>query len=132
MQDKVVVVTGGSQGIGLGAVSVLLERGARVAVLDLKRGDELSLEVHFISCDVSNSESVNQAFAEVVAKFGRVDGLYANAGMATYIPFLEMGDAEWRRTLSVNLDGAFYSCRAAARAMVFSGEREGGSIVITS
>ena len=132
MKDHVVVVTGGSQGIGLGAVTVLLDRGARVTVLDLKRGDELSRDVHFISCDVSNSKSVDRAFAEVVAKFGRVDGLCANAGMATYTPFLEMSDVEWRRTISVNLDGTFYSCRAAARAMFFSGQGAGGSIVMTS
>jgi NAD(P)-dependent dehydrogenase (short-subunit alcohol dehydrogenase family) len=132
MKDQVVVVTGGSQGIGLATVGVLLERGVRVTVLDLKRGDELQRDAHFICCDVSNSENVNRAFAEVTEKFGRLDGLFANAGIATYTPFLDIEDVEWRKTLSVNLDGAFYSCRAAARAMVGAGQGNGGSIVLTS
>jgi NAD(P)-dependent dehydrogenase (short-subunit alcohol dehydrogenase family) len=130
MNDSVIVVTGGSQGIGLEAVKILLERGARVAILDVNRGEALPREAHFISCDVSDSSNVNAAFTEIVERFGRVDGLFANAGVATYTPFLEMEDSEWRKTLSVNLDGAFYCCRAAARAMVKGGR--GGSIVLSS
>lgn len=132
MRDNVIVVTGGSQGIGLGTVKILLERGARIAVLDVNRGEALPPEAHFISCDVSDSGAVNAAFTKILEIFGRVDGLFANAGVATYIPFLEMEDSDWRKTLSVNLDGTFYCCRAAARAMVHSGGGRGGSIVLTS
>jgi NAD(P)-dependent dehydrogenase (short-subunit alcohol dehydrogenase family) len=132
MKDNVIVVTGGSQGIGLAAVKILLERGARCAVLDLSRGEALPPEAHFITCDVSDSTNVNAAFAEIIERFERVDGLFGNAGVATYRPFLEMEDSEWRKTVSVNLDGAFYCCRAAARAMVKSGGGRGGSIVLTS
>jgi NAD(P)-dependent dehydrogenase (short-subunit alcohol dehydrogenase family) len=132
MNDNVIVVTGGGRGIGLAAVEILLERGARVAVLDVQRGDALPADAHFISCDVSQSPLVNDAFVEVVEKFGRVDGLFANAGIATYTPLLEMDDSEWRKTLSVNLDGAFHCCRAAARAMVQGPGANGGSIVLTS
>ena len=131
MKGNVIVVTGGSHGIGLGAVEVLLERGASVVVLDLNRGEQLPPETDFIPCDVSDAASVSAAFEQTLKKFGRLDGLYANAGVATYVPFLEMGDDDWRRTLSVNLDGAFYCCRAAARAMV-SGGGAAGAIVITS
>ncbi|HEX2270762.1 MAG TPA: SDR family NAD(P)-dependent oxidoreductase [Pyrinomonadaceae bacterium] len=132
MEGNVVVVTGGSHGMGLETVQILLDRGARVAVLDVNRGDELPHEAHFSECDVSDSPAVNSAFAEILDKFGRVDGLFANAGIATYTPFLEMDDNEWRKTLSVNLDGAFHCCRAAARAMVHNGADDGGSIVLTS
>jgi NAD(P)-dependent dehydrogenase (short-subunit alcohol dehydrogenase family) len=130
MKDKVVVVTGGSQGIGLGAVEILIERGARVAVLDIKDGDALPQDVHFISCDVSQASAVESAFAEVIDRFGRLDGLFANAGIATYTSLVEMDDSEWRRTITTNLDGAFHCCRAAARAMVQGAS--GGSIVLTS
>jgi len=132
MKGNVIVVTGGSHGIGLGAVEVLLERGASVVVLDLSRGERLPPEADFIPCDVSDAASVSTAFKQALEKFERLDGLYANAGIATYVPFLEMSDDDWRRTLSVNLDGAFYCCRAAARAMTTGGGSAGGAIVITS
>jgi NAD(P)-dependent dehydrogenase (short-subunit alcohol dehydrogenase family) len=129
MQDKVVVVTGGANGIGLGAVQVLVRRGCRVVVADLKSGASLPAEACFIRCDVSSSSDVDAMVQETVRHFGRLDGLFANAGIAAYKGFLEMDDETWRKTLAVNLDGVFHCCRAAAREMA---RRGGGAIVVTS
>lgn len=129
MKDKVVIVTGGGSGIGLATVEVLIHRGANVVVADIKPAKSLPAGAHFIRCDVTSSASVDAMVQETVRHFGRVDGLFANAGIAIYKPFLEMDDDTYRKTLAVNLDGVFFACRAAAREMA---KRGGGAIVVTS
>jgi len=129
LADKVVLVTGGSSGIGRGTVDVLLEGGALVAVAARRTEVDLPPEVLLLSCDVSNPEQVNNAVKETVQQFGRLDGLFANAGIVIYEDFLKMSDETWKKTLDVNLNGVFYSIRAAARHMAASGS---GSIVVTS
>lgn len=130
MKDKVVIVTGGARGIGRGSVEVLLKRGSRVVVADLGHDNDLPDGAHFIKCDVTSPTSVDATVAETVKRFGRLDGMHANAGVSGfYKPFLEMDDATWRKTMAVNLDGVFYCCRAAAREMAARG---GGAMVITS
>ena len=86
-----------------------------------------------LACDVSDEAAVEQAFATTLATFGRVDACFVNAGVGgrrEVRSFVEMSTAEWRRVLSVNLDGAFYTLRAAARHMTERGD--GGSLVVTS
>jgi NAD(P)-dependent dehydrogenase (short-subunit alcohol dehydrogenase family) len=83
-----------------------------------------------LRCDVSDEKAVEAAFAETVATLGRVDGCFANAGVSgrgATRSFAEMSTEEWRRVLSVNLDGAFFTLRAAARHMV---ERGGGGALV--
>jgi NAD(P)-dependent dehydrogenase (short-subunit alcohol dehydrogenase family) len=82
---------------------------------------------------VSDEAAVERAFAETLAALGRVDACFVNAGVAGRRgagAFTEMTTAEWRRVMSVNLDGAFFTLRAAARHMVERGD--GGSLVVTS
>ncbi|CAN5484260.1 SDR family oxidoreductase [soil metagenome] len=129
MTDKVILITGGSSGIGRGTVDVMLEKGARVAVASLTDPGDLPKEVLLLPCDVSDCAQVNRAVEATVARWGRLDGLFANAGMVIYQPFLEMADETWHRTMAVNLHGVFYSCRAAARVMA---RQKKGSIVVTS
>jgi len=129
MKDKVVIITGGAKGIGRGTAEVILEKGGRVVVADLERTDDMPKGVEFMECDVTSSASVDAMVRETARRFGRLDGLFANAGIGTYKDFLEMDDAFWRETLAVNLDGVFYCCRAAAREMK---KRGGGAIVATS
>src|SRR5262245_30763795 len=77
-------------------------------------------KVHAIRCDVSDEAAVERAFADTLATFGRVDACFANAGVGgrkEVRSFLDMSAAEWRRVTSVNLDGAFFTLRAATRHM---------------
>ncbi|HEY5089610.1 MAG TPA: SDR family NAD(P)-dependent oxidoreductase, partial [Polyangia bacterium] len=85
-----------------------------------------------LRCDVGDEAAVEAAFAETVAKMGGVDGCFANAGVSGrgQRSFMDMPAEEWRRVLRVNLDGAFYTFRAAARHMVDRGE--GGVLVGTA
>ena len=137
LTGKVCLVTGGNSGIGLGMATALAEAGATVAVwgTNAERNEAAvarlgSRSVSFV-CDVSDEQQVDAAFDRTLEAFGRVDACFANAGVAAVAPsFMELSTAEWRRVLAVNLDGAFFTMRAAARHMVERGG--GGSLVATS
>ena len=128
LSGKVALVTGGNGGIGLGMADGLARAGADVAIwggnLQKLAKAEAQLKAHgkrvlAQRCDVADEAAVERAFAEVVATLGRVDACFANAGVGqTRAPFPELTTADWRRVMSVNLDGAFFTLRAAARHMV--------------
>ena len=132
--SRVAVVTGGARGIGLAIGRWFLQRSYKVALIDIDRStlDRTVTElanpesVLGIHCDVSNPVQVEQAAAEVVAKFGRVDALVNNAGIAVFKPVLETSFEEWRAVLATNLDGAFLCTQAFGTLMVKGG---GGAIV---
>lgn len=141
LSGAVALVTGGNSGIGLGMARAVAEAGADVAIWGTNPAkneaarDELARtgrRVLALPCDVGDEAAVDAAFAETVRAMGRVDACFANAG--TYAggrtPFVEHTAEEWRRVLRVNLDGAFYTLRAAARHMVERGG--GGSLVGTA
>ena len=123
LKDKVAVVTGAASSMGTAVVRALLEDGASVAMVDV---DALRLDgiVRFlrgstvaIPCDVSDPEAVRQAHQQVEKLLGPVDVLVNNASVAPPAQGEGNGDDDWRRTLAVNLDGAFYWCRAVLPAM---------------
>lgn len=130
----VAVVTGGARGIGLAVARWFLAQGHRVALIDidadtLARTDaELALpgRVLAIHGDVSHPEQVQAAMLAVQARFGRIDALVNNAGVAVFKPILQTSYAEWRHVLSTNLDGAFLCTQAAAPLMLGNG---GGAVV---
>jgi NAD(P)-dependent dehydrogenase (short-subunit alcohol dehydrogenase family) len=142
LTGKVALITGGNSGIGLGMAEALAQAGAAVAIwgtsADKNRAAESALGKHggrvlVQACDVADEAAVNRAFAETVRALGRVDACFANAGVSGRSAgqgFVDMTAAEWRRVLSVNLDGAFFTLRAAARHMV--GRPGGGSLVVTA
>ncbi|MDA8039623.1 MAG: SDR family oxidoreductase [Actinomycetota bacterium] len=102
LRRQVAVVTGGAHGLGAATAERLRAEGATVEVLDLDNG-----------VDVSNEKHVGAAMADVLKRHGRIDVLINNAGIYPHIPFEQMTLVEWRRVMSVNLDGVFLCCRAA-------------------
>lgn len=140
LAGRVVVVTGGNGGIGLGMADAMAAEGADLviwgrnadknsaAVEQLRRhGNRVDAKV----VDVTDESAVDAAFDDAVEAMGRVDSMFANAGTTgTGVPFWKLSLDEWRRVTAANLDGVFLCCRAAARHMVERGG--GGSMVLVS
>lgn len=131
---QVAVVTGGARGIGRAIGEWFLARGHQVVLLDRDHATldrtitdlaspEALLGIH---CDVSDPAQVKRAAAEVIARFGRVDALVNNAGVAVFKPTLETTFEDWRTVMSTNLDGAFLCTQAFGALMAGNG---GGAIV---
>ena len=100
----IAAVTGGASGIGLATALLLAERGARVAVLDLKP-DGLPDGLIGLPCDVGDRSSVDTALAAVDAEFGGLDVLVNNAGISAVGTVEENADTDWTRILDVNVVG---------------------------
>lgn len=135
---RTALVTGAARGIGLATARLFLRDGWRVALLDIDReglaGAVAALDqperTLALPCDISDEAGVTDAVAATADRFGRLDALVNNAGIAVFKPLLETTPVEWARVLAVNLTGPFLSTRAAAPVMARTG---GGAIVnITS
>ncbi len=109
IRDKVVLVTGGGQGIGRAIAQLLTERGsiAVVAEVDAQAGREAGFP--FVRCDVSSERSVRACVGKVLSRFGRLDGLVNNAGLADAAddPVEKLELDAWNRRIGVNLTGVF-------------------------
>jgi NAD(P)-dependent dehydrogenase (short-subunit alcohol dehydrogenase family) len=132
--QKVVLITGAARGIGYATAKRFLADGWRVALLDIDNdtltrnhqaleAPETTLALH---CDVSDADAVASAVSEIATRFGRIDALVNNAGIAIFKPILETTLADWSRVLAVNLTGPFICTQAVAPLMR---EHGGGSIV---
>jgi len=127
LKGKVALVTGGNGGIGLGMAEGLATAGAELVIWgsnpDKNAAAEKLLEQHgrrvlAQRCDVTDEAQVEKSFADAVKSMGRIDGCFANAGVSqARAPLAELTTKEWRRVMQVNLDGAFFTLRAAARHM---------------
>jgi NAD(P)-dependent dehydrogenase (short-subunit alcohol dehydrogenase family) len=135
---KVALVTGAARGIGLATAKRFLAEGWRVALLDIEcqllhdavAGLARPESTLALCCDVSDAKAVAAAIDQVGSRFGRLDALVNNAGVAVFAPLLETSDEDWSRVLAVNLTGPFLCAKAAAPLMR---NHDGGAIVnITS
>jgi NAD(P)-dependent dehydrogenase (short-subunit alcohol dehydrogenase family) len=138
LTGKVALITGGNSGIGLGMARALAEAGADIAIWGTNptknatakaKLDGTGRKVFALQCDVGDEQAVEHAFASTIDLLGRVDGCFANAGVSGRggRSFLEMTSEEWHRVTRINLDGAFYTFRAAAKHMV---ERGGDGVLV--
>ncbi len=141
LTGQVALVTGGNSGIGLGFAKAVAEAGADVAIWGTNAAKNASAKaalapsgqrIETFICDVGDEAAVDTTLAATIAAMGRVDACFANAGVSGRggKAFIDMSTDEWRRVMRVNLDGAFFTFRAAARHMVERGG--GGSLVGTA
>jgi NAD(P)-dependent dehydrogenase (short-subunit alcohol dehydrogenase family) len=130
LTGKVALVTGGNSGIGLGMAKAVAAAGADVAIWGTSAAKNAAARAEIapsgrrvlaLECDVGDETAVEACFAHTVETLGHVDACFANAGVSGRSggkPFFEMAAEEWRRVMRVNLDGAFFTLRAASRHMV--------------
>jgi len=130
VEGKVAIVTGAASGLGAADARLLAAEGAKLVVTDLNvdGGKAIAGEVgaEFFEQDVSDEASWTRLIAETVDRFGRLDVLVNNAGIAIIADIERTTSEIWRRTLAVHLDGTFFGCHHALPAMVASG---GGSLI---
>ena len=140
LNGKVAAITGSSRGIGAALARGLASYGAVVNILDLPQTQEAAQAVvseigeaggtaQALVCDVRDPDSIYQAIAAVVEKYGRLDVMCNNAGIGEGGSALEMTPEQWDSVQHVNLRGVFFGCQAAAKEMIKTG---GGAIVNTA
>lgn len=137
VDNRVIWVTGSSRGIGLGVGKHLLEQGARV-IFHSRNSERLNdlvselgspPEVTAVSCDVRSPDAVQNAITEIAQTHGKLDGLVANVGGASFMAAAETEPAQWAKMLELNLSASFYCAQAAHQLLVDS---KTGSLVFVS
>ncbi len=125
LQDRVAIVTGSGQGIGRAIAERLAGEGARVVVADInaETAAKTAADVGGLArpVDVSSEEQVNGLAAAVMDRYGQIDVLVNNAAIVPFVAWDDIDFAEWRRIMSVNLDGVFLTCRAVYPHMKSAG-----------
>jgi len=132
LTGKVALITGGNSGIGLATAKLFVEEGAKVIITGrnqetLKSAtDELGANSHAVQAEAADPASLERAVAEAVAQFGRLDIVFANAGIASATPLGSTELAVFEEVLRVNVTGVFFTVQAALPHL-----KEGASVILT-
>jgi NAD(P)-dependent dehydrogenase (short-subunit alcohol dehydrogenase family) len=139
LENRVAFITGGSSGIGEGTARRFAQEGAAVAIADVQaeQGERVQRDIEaeggkalYVECDVSSPEAVQRAIDTTVERFGKLDIVFANAGInGVWTPVEELQPEEWDRTIDINLKGTYLTVHFAVPHLKRNGS---GSIMITS
>uniref|UniRef100_A0A7V4DEF5 Glucose 1-dehydrogenase n=1 Tax=Candidatus Caldatribacterium californiense TaxID=1454726 RepID=A0A7V4DEF5_9BACT len=138
LDGEVAIVTGGAQGLGEQMCIGLAEAGASVVVADLNLEKAQKVAEHIrtlgvsalaVKVDVTKKAEVEAMVQKTLEQFGKVDVLVACAGVGQWMKAEDMPEEDWKRVLDINLNGVFFACQAAGRAMI---KRRKGSIITIS
>ncbi len=133
LDNKVAVITGGNSGIGLATARLLAEQGAKVAVTGRNPASLKSAAVSIgqgaigIVADVSDLNSIEHSYKEVIEKFGKIDVLIVNAGIAISSPLADFSEEQFDQVSDINFKGTFFSVKLALPYL-----NDGASIILTS
>jgi len=138
LRDKVAVITGGANGIGLETSYLFAREGAKVAIADFDEGSGLyhakelknqGYEAEFIQVDVTDPDSVKSMVADIISRFQTIDILINNAGITRDALLAKMSDEEFQQVIDVNVKGVFHCTQAVIPYMLEKGK---GKIINTS
>lgn len=138
LKGKVALITGGGEGIGAATCRLFAREGAKVGVLG-RSEDNISDVAEAIrkeggeavplQADISRPEEMQQAAHELVERYGRLDIVFAHAGInGVWAPVEELKPEEFQKTIDINLNGTFYTIQASAPHL----KKNGGSVIVTS
>lgn len=140
LKGHVAIVTGGNAGLGIGMARGLAQAGASVAIWGRNAGrnaaarqalEAIGAQAADFACDVTDPAQVRLAMEQTIARFGRLDSCFANAGgSGVRKPFTLLSPGDWQSTLDLNLNSVVYTFQAAARQFIAQGS--GGSLIVTS
>jgi NAD(P)-dependent dehydrogenase (short-subunit alcohol dehydrogenase family) len=133
LQDKVAVITGGNSGIGLETAKHFVQEGAKVVITG-RRHKELDEAVKYIGSnviaiqsDVSNLKDLDRLYQAVKEEHGKIDIIFANAGIAQFAPIDEATESHFDQHFNINVKGLFFTVQKALPLL-----REGGSIILNA
>ncbi len=135
LEGKVAVITGGSSGIGLATAQRFVEEGAYVFISGRRQGEldaavrQIGKNVTSVQGDVSSLEDLDRLYATVKEQKGRIDILFANAGIGEFAPLGEISEAHFDKTFGVNVKGLLFSVQ---KALPLFGDGGGGSIILNA
>ena len=125
LEGRVAIVTGAGQGIGRAIAEKLRAEGASVIVADKNSGTagKTAADIGGVAqvTDVSREEQVDELIAAAMSRFGKIDILVNDAAIVPFVPWEDLDFAEWRRVMSVNIDGVFLMCKAVYPHMKAAG-----------
>lgn len=136
LEGKVAFITGSASGIGKQIALEFARAGAKIVIADLNQSgaestaneiDQTGSQAIGLAMDVTNEEQVETTIQSAVRKFGNIDILISNAGIQIVHPLEDFSFDDWKKMLSIHLDGAFLTTRACMRQMIAS--QRGGSII---
>lgn len=135
LNGKVAVITGGASGIGEATSKLFAKEGAKVVIADYSDAgqslaDEMTAQGYsamFIKVDVSKEDEIERMVAKTVSAYGKLDILFANAGIGDIAPAHELTLDQWQRMIDINLTGVFLSNKHAIKQML--SQKTGGSII---
>lgn len=138
LDGRVALITGAGSGLGKASAILLAKEGAKIGALG-RSGDELNETIGEITraggeaisliADISDAEQMEKAVQQLVSRYGRIDIVFANAGInGVWAPLEELKPEEWNQTISINLTGTFLTVKYAVPYL----KKQGGSIIVTS
>src|SRR3984893_1066761 len=133
LTDKSILITGGNSGVGLAPAQEFDREGARVAICGLNEGtlraakETLGAESLAVRADVSKLTDLDAMFATIKREFGRLDGLFVNAGYSEFLPFEEVTEQSFDMVIGSNFKGAYFTIQKALPLL-----RRGSSVVINA
>lgn len=133
LENKVAVITGGNSGIGLATAKAFIDAGAKVALFGrdaatLQRAAEtLGANAIAVQGDVTRRDDLERLYKTTTQRFGKVDVVFANAGVAEFVPLDQVDDAHYAKVMDINVKGVLLTVQAALPAL-----NDGASIILTT